>query len=503
MKNKLFKKFKEKLLELYYIGSTIAILNWDRDVFMPVEGSNLRAEKISYLAGLLHEKFLAKDFEKMLKELKKEMDKKNLSPKESAIIKEVWREFEKEKKLPLEFVKELSEICSKAQGVWMKAREKSDFKMFQPYLKKIIKLKKQEAEYIGYKNSPYDALLDVYEPEMTTQEIYTILEDLKNFLIPFIKQIKNSKVKINPKILKGNFPISKQKKFDKLIAKKIGFNFESGRLDVSTHPFTTSFHPSDVRITTRFDKNDLFYSVSSTMHEVGHALYEQGILPENFGTPLGESISLGIHESQSRVWENIIGKNKLFWKYFYPILQKEFSQPFLKVKLEDFYNAINYVKPSLIRTEADEVTYNLHIIMRFEIEKDLIEGKIKVEDLPKIWNSKMKEYFGINVPNDRLGILQDVHWSCGSIGYFPTYSLGNLYSSQFYNAAKKDILNLEKEISSGNFKNLREWFRKNIHIHGKFYSASELVKKVTGEKLNNKYFINYIKNKYSEIYKLS
>jgi len=273
-------------------------------------------------------------------------------------------------------------------------------------------------------------------------------------------------------------------------------------MDISTHPFETSFNPEDVRITTRYRKEDLFYSLSSVIHETGHALYEQGLLSENFGSPLGEAISHGIHESQSRIWEKIVGQNLNFWKYFYPKLKKEFPKPFSDINLEEFYKNINYVKPTLIRTESDEVTYNLHIILRFEIEKDLIEGTIEVEDLPKIWNSKMKEYLGVTVPNDANGVLQDVHWSGGSFGYFPTYTLGNLYSAQIFDAAKKSILNLEKEFAAGKFEHFRQWLRNNIHIHGKTYSANGLIMEITGEELSSKYFVNYIANKYKQIYEL-
>jgi len=303
-------------------------------------------------------------------------------------------------------------------------------------------------------------------------------------------------------MIRGKFPTGKQFDFNRLVAEKMGFDFEAGRLDVSTHPFTTSFNSHDVRITTRFQEDDVVYSLMSTIHESGHAIYDQNIPIENFGNPLGESVSLGIHESQSRMWENIVGRSRYFWEYFYPVLSKKFPTPFSKVSLNNFYKIVNDVKPSLIRTEADEVTYNLHIIMRFEIEKELLDGSIEVEDLPKIWNSKVKEYFGIDVPSDALGVLQDVHWSGGMIGYFPTYTLGNLYAAQFYQAAKKDIANLEEKFSKGEFSQFKQWLNQNIHIHGKLYSADELIKKVTGEKLTSKYFTDYIKDKYSRIYKI-
>lgn len=494
-------KFKEELSEIYHLSAAAAVLHWDQAVNMPPKGGELRAKTLSNLAGILHDKFTSPGFSKLVKAAKKELDAGKLNDEDACIVREVWREFSREKKMPLEFVKELSETTSKAGMIWAEARKKNDFKLFLPHLKKIVELKRKEAELIGYKGSPYNALLDVYEPYMTVEEIEMIFLELKDFLVPLIKKIGKSKVKTK-NILKGEFSIDAQKEINELIARKLGFDFEAGRLDISTHPFTTHFHPGDVRITTRYSKKDPFYSINSTIHEAGHALYEQGIPMENFGSPLGESISLGIHESQSRMWENIIGKSENFWKYFFVKLQKKFPKNLGNVKLADLYKFINAVKPSLIRTEADEVTYNLHIILRFEIEKELIEGSIAVEDLPKIWNDKIKQYFGIKVPNDALGVLQDVHWSEGYFGYFPTYSLGNLYSAQLYAAAKRDILNLDKEVGLGNFYHLREWLRKNIHAHGKMFSASDLIKKVTGESLSAQYFMDYITDKYSKIYEL-
>ncbi len=503
MKEKLFSRFKEELAQIYHIGSALAVLNWDREVYMPPKGVSQRAVTVSNLAGILHQKFISPEFEKILKDVKKEMDRGNLSDEEAGVVREIRRDFERSKKIPTEFIKELAKTCSEAHDVWAKARKKSEFKKFLPYLKKIVELKREEADLVGYDNSPYDALLDVYEPGLETKEASVILDDLKDFLVPFLKKIKKSKVKINPQATKGNFPVEKQIKFNRKVAKDLGFDFNSGRIDVSVHPFATGFHPQDVRVTTRYKKDDLFYSLFGIIHEVGHALYEQGLLPEHFGTPLGEAISLGIHESQSRMWENIVGRGKPFWKYFYPILRKEFPKPFQNLKFEDFYQSINYVEPTPIRVEADEVTYNLHVILRFEIERELVEGSIAVEDLPKIWNDKMKDYLGVRIKNDAEGVLQDVHWSGGAIGYFPTYTLGNIYSAQFYKTAKKEILNLEKEIERCQFGHLREWLKKKIHVHGKLFPADDLVKQVTGEGINASHFIDYLEKKYSDIYKIS
>lgn len=502
MKNKVFKEFREKLLELWHINSALAVLSWDQEVNMPTKGADLRAKTIASLAGLLHQKFVSKDFAKIIKEVKKFYDRSELNRKEAAIFREVWREYSREVKLPSEFVEELAEVCSRSQSVWAKARKESNFEIFQSYLEKIVEMKRREAKLVGYKNSPYDALIDTYEPGMTSEELSVVFYELKIFLVDILKKIKKSKKKIDAKKLKGNFPLDKQEQFNKYVAEKMGFDFEAGRMDISTHPFTTNFHPDDVRITTRYDRSNLLYSVLSTIHETGHALYEQGIKVENFGTPLGESISLGIHESQSRIWEKNIGQSKEFWKYFYPELKKIFPDIFRKIKIDEFYEAINEVKASPIRTEADELTYNLHIILRFEIEKELIEGSIEVKDLPKIWNAKMKEYLGLKISKDSQGVLQDVHWSGGSIGYFPTYTLGNLYAAQLHAKIKKDIPGLEKEIEKGNFENLLAWLRKNIHNHGKLYTADELIRKITGETLSSKYFMDYINSKYGKIYGL-
>lgn len=404
--------------------------------------------------------------------------------------------------MPEDFVKELAETTAKAQTIWAEARAKSDFKTFLPWLEKIIALKKKEAEFVGYKNSPYDALLDYHEPLMTAAKMAEVLNELKNFLVPFVAKIKNSKIKIKPEIIKGRFPLEKQIAFNKKIAKKIGFDFKFGRMDQSVHPFSISFHPSDARITTRYDEENIVYSIGSTIHETGHALYEQGLLVKHFGTPLAESVSYGIHESQSRLWENIIGKSLNFWKYFYPAVKKEFPKPFKNIPLQKFYESINHVQPSLIRTDADEATYNLHIIVRFEIEKEIMENDIDAKKLPEIWNRKVKEYLGVKVPNDRMGILQDVHWSMGGIGYFPTYSLGNLYSAQFYKKMSDDTTDIDEQISQGRFEDIKKWLAENIYLFGKIYTAGELVKKVTGEELNSRYFCDYLEKKYKNIYKI-
>lgn len=493
---------KSRLKEIALFSSASYVLQWDQEVHMPKKAVEYRAKTLSELSALIHQKYLALDRDKLLTLLKENLEKGKYADDEEALILETWRNYEQRTKLPEAHVRELSELTSNAQHHWAEARKQSDFSLFLPWLEKMIFLQKKTAKYLGYKKSPYDALLDVNEPGMTADKASKILNDVKDFLIPFLLKIKKSKIKVDAKKTKGEFPILNQIGFNLFVAKKIGYDLEAGKIDSSTHPFTITFHQTDVRFTTRFKENDALYALGSTIHETGHALYEQGLTEEDFGTPLGEAISLGIHESQSRMWENNIGKSLDFWKYFYPKLQKEFPKPFKKLPMTEFYKIVNKVTPSFIRTEADEVTYNLHIIMRFEIEKELMEGTLEAKNAPKVWNQKMQKYLGVKVPSDRLGILQDVHWSGGLFGYFPTYSFGNLYAAQFYAAMLKDIPDLAKRFARGEFLTAREWLRNKIHVHGKRYTADELVLEVTGESLNSKYFQEYLIAKYSKIYNL-
>ncbi|MBX4187827.1 MAG: carboxypeptidase M32, partial [Candidatus Doudnabacteria bacterium] len=438
----LFAKLKSRLLQISHLSSILALLGWDQGVNLPANASGPRASSIASLSAIVHKKFVEIDSDGLLTKLKTQLDSRKLKGKEAAIVSETWRNFDRSRKIPDELVSEIAETTAKAQSVWVEARKHNNFKLFEPWLSKIVKLKRKEAEYVGYSKSPYDALLDTYEPGMTSDEALRILNDLKDFLVPFIKQIKQSKVKIESRKLKNICPIDQQIAFNEMVVKKLGFDFESGRIDKAVHPFASSLHPYDVRITTRYSEENFMYSLGSVIHEAGHGMYEQGLLPEHFGTPLGESISVGIHESQSRMWENLIGKSLPFWRYFFPLLKKQYTRQLKNISLDEFYSVINNVGNSLIRTESDEVTYNLHVILRFEIEKEMIEGSIEIKDLPEIWNEKIKDYFGLDVPSDSLGVLQDVHWSAGLIGYFPTYSFGNLYSAQFFAAMKRDLRNI-------------------------------------------------------------
>ncbi len=492
----------ERLKELSYLKSTLALLQWDQEVNMPAKGAARRGETMAYLAGLLHDKFLAINSDSCLTDLKHELEAGTLSDTDAAIVREVWREYERETKLPTDFVQELTKHESESTHVWAEARKNNDFARFLPSLERMIALKQREASLVGYTGSPYDALLDTFEPGARTTDVATIFRDLKDFLVPFLAQLQKNKPAIDPNTLNGTFGLAKQQKLNHELARVLGFDFDAGRIDTSTHPFATGITPDDVRITSRYSTTNLFYSVLATLHEVGHALYEQGIESENFGTPLGESISLAIHESQSRMWENMVGRSKPFWQFFYPKLQKTFPKPFATVVFDTFYATLNHVAPSLIRTEADEVTYNLHIIMRFELEKELIEGRLNAKDLPHAWHKKIKEYLGITVPNDSQGVLQDIHWASGLFGYFPTYALGNLYAAQFFATAEQAMPKLEQDMATGNVQPLREWLREHIHLHGKAHTASSLVLTVTGKPLSAQYFKTYIQNKYNDLYSL-
>ncbi len=458
---------------------------------MAPKSGDARAATLGYLSGLHHDKFLALNDGQRLAKLERLL-RDQPKTAQAAVVRDVWRSYAREKKIPKQFVEDFSRLCSESQRAWAKAREASDFKLFLPYLEKVVAMRRKEAELVGYKISPYDALLDTFEPGMTSAVVTALFDDLKAELIPLMKTASKRK---GAKLPKGRFDLKKQEVFNALIAKTLGFDAEAGRLDVSTHPFTIGIHPQDVRITTRYREADPLYSIGSTVHETGHALYEQGLPKAHIGTPLGESASLGVHESQSRLWENMVGKSAGFWKFFLPKLAQTFPE-FKKVKLDDFMTVINHVKASLIRTEADEVSYNLHIIMRFEIEKALIEGTLKPKDVPAVWSAKVKEYLGIEVPNDREGVLQDVHWSGGMIGYFPTYTLGNIFAAQLYAAAQVEIPDLEKQFAKGDFTQLLQWLRKHVHAHGRRFDAQTLMKRATGKDLSSEAFVTYLKTKY-------
>ena len=397
-------------------------------------------------------------------------------------------------------VEEIARQTSLGMETWVQARANSDFALFRNSLQTIIGLQRELAGCLGYQERPYDALLDQYEPGMKSSDLDGLFSKLKTELVPMLERISQNLGRVDDGMLHQHFPAQKQLVFGLELAKKMGFDLNRGRQDQSVHPFCTSFSVHDVRITTRLDETFLPPALFGTLHECGHALYEQGVSPKLERTLLSGGTSLGIHESQSRLWENLVGRSRAFWKFAYPGLQTMFSEEFGECSLESFYRAINRVEPSLIRVEADEVTYNLHIMLRYELEVGLLEETLRAKDLPEAWNSKMRSYLGIVPSSDAMGVLQDVHWSHGLIGYFPTYTLGNLASVQFYNQAKKAIPTLSTEIERGEFSNLLDWLRTHIHRPGRKFLPDELVKQVTGRTLSAEPFIAYLNTKYSEIY---
>jgi carboxypeptidase Taq len=477
--NELLAKYKEIVL----LGNIQGLLGWDTEVNLPVNGSKGRALQSALLTGLIVDRWNDKEFKSLLFKLNKS---KKISLKEKAILRNLNHSAKVYYKVPKKILIKESELTSKAFVVWTKARKENNFNLFAPYLEELLNLSKEISEYLGYKNNPYDALLDLYEPGLTADFCKFIFDKLTPELVNVIKNIKQENLSKN----KTQISTEEQKKLCIFILEKMGYDFNSGRMDIAPHPFETTLGRHDVRITNRYKKDSFIESLTGAMHEGGHALYEQGVNEKFEYTPLDHGVSLGIHESQSRFWENIIGRSQEFAIYF---------ASKVNISSKDLFKLTNYVKPGFIRVEADEVTYNLHIALRFEIENDLINGKIEVKDLPEVWNSKMKKYLGIVPKNNSMGVLQDVHWAHNSFGYFPTYTLGNLYGAQWRTFMKKE-LDINKLVREGNFKPILSWLRKNIHQHGSLYYPEELVKKVTGENLNPDYFLNYIKEKYQIVY---
>ena len=492
----LYTTYCELMQKAADINYASAVLGWDQEVYMPPKGADARGRQLSTLAGQAHEILTGDKLEQVLKEL---AGKDGLNDTEKSNVRISLEDFEKNKKLSPAFVEELSKQTSESFNAWIDARRKNDFSVFAPSLTKMIGLKKQQAGLYGYKAHPYDALLDDYEKGATVAMLDPIFSGIQEQLPPILNKIK-AVPQVDDSFLSRNFPKQQQWDFSLVVLKQMGFDFESGRQDYSEHPFTTSFASNDVRITTRVDENNYNSMLWSCIHEGGHGLYEQGLPYEQYGLPLGSPVSLGIHESQSRFWENCIGRGISFWKFFYPQLQKYFPQRLGNVSLEAFYKAANKVEPSFIRTEADELTYHFHVMIRYEIEKALIEGSLSTKDLPAAWNEMYFKYLGIKPADDKTGVLQDVHWSHGSFGYFPTYTLGSFYAAQFYSKAQEDIAGLLPQVANGELSELLKWLREKVHIHGRRYNSEELCERITGKKLDTSFFIRYIESKYKDIY---
>jgi carboxypeptidase Taq len=446
---------------------------------------------------MLHELLTDKSLVELLEKLSN--SDAELTAKQQRNVTLTLQDVRRKTKLPTDFVIERSKAVSAAYHAWIKARAANDFNLFKTELKEIVRLSRASAELYGYEDHPYDALLDNYEPNAKTADLTVLFKDVREQLVEFVKDVK-AKPQVDNAFLSKFYDKDKQWNFGLELLENMGYDFEAGRQDVSAHPFTISFAPTDVRVTTRIDEHDLGNMIWSCIHEGGHGLYEQGLLMSEYGLPNGEACSLSIHESQARMWENNVGRGKAYWKAHYADLQTTFPENLSKISFDDFYKGINQIAPNAIRTEADELHYHFHVLIRFEIEKALMEGKIEVDDLERVWNEKYKEYLGIEVKDAKNGILQDIHWSHGSIGYFPTYSLGSFYAAQFFAKAKQEIPGLEDQIANGDNSNLLTWLRQNIHEDGRYYTPEDLCIKITGEKLNFKYFMDYAKTKFGAIY---
>lgn len=500
----LFLELKEHSKEIQTYESILSLLHWDLETHMPSGGASARSQQIAQLSKHIHEEKTSKRFKSRLEKLihlsTGTAKVKHLSKPELICLREWRKSFLRDTKLPSSFVEEFSQVTSEATQIWAVAKKDNNFKLFAPFLQRILNLNRKKADILGYTDHPYDPLLQCHEPCMTTQRVGTIFSNLAVELTALLKKIVAAK-QIDNRFLHKKVSDEKQLAIGRNLLAKLPADPTYSRLDLSSHPFSSGIHPHDARITTRLIPQNFMSNIFSVLHEAGHMMYDMGLPCEHWGTPLAEFVSLSIHESQSRWWETLIGRNLPFWRFYYPILQEEYS-PLKKVPLETFYRAINRVAPSYIRVEADEVTYCLHVIVRFEVEKNLIAGTLPLSELPEFWNSKMYELLGIKPRTDTEGCLQDIHWAIGAFGYFPTYALGNLFAAHFFSAFAQEYKDWDQKITSGDLVFVREWLKKNIHHWGRTYDAEELAKKVTGSALSADAYCTYLKKKYTAIYDL-
>ena len=503
--NTTFDKARQHARQTALLQSTLALLEWDQHTKMPAQAAAYRADQITALATQVHARRTDEQFGQWLAELASQTatETENQPPTDTAAtVTGLKRQFDRQSKVPPELASALARSASEGQTAWVTARQNNDFAAFRPYLQTIVDLKREEAAAVGFQDHPYDALIDEYEPGMSTSQVSSVVKSLSEALVPLVASIADSSHKPDASILRRDFPIEAQEVFAKEVSAAIGFDYQRGRLDVTAHPFCTEIGPHDCRLTTRYDRSFFNSAFFGTMHEAGHGIYEQGLQTAEYGLPLGSYCSLGIHESQSRLWENLVGRSRSFWEHYFPIAQQYFSQSLSDVKESEFYEAVNCVRPSLIRVEADEATYNLHIAIRFELERDLISDNLPLADLPAAWNEKYQQYLGVASETNADGVLQDVHWSAGLFGYFPTYLLGNLYASQFFEAAERDLGELQSGFSEGHFTPLKTWLNQTVHSQGQRFDGPRLGKHVTGKELSHDQLLAHLKSKYQAIYRL-
>jgi carboxypeptidase Taq len=495
-------QLRARLAEISDLNHVSALIEWDQRTYMPPGGSAARAEQSATLQKIVHEMFIADETGRLLNAAANEASRLEPDSDDARLVSVTRRDYEKLRKVPAELVAEIARVTGQAVDVWTEARAASDWRPFSPYLARIIDLQRRLADALGYSDRMYDALLDKFEPDMQTAQVKAVFDTIKPDLISLVKAIAAKGNVVRDEVLHREYDEQQQWDFGLEVIKRYGYDFKRGRQDRSVHPFTISFSINDVRITTRVDRHFLSPALFGTLHETGHAMYEQGISQGLERTPLADGASLGMHESQSRMWENLVGRSRPFWKFFFPILRELFPAQLADQTAESIYRAANKVSPSFIRVEADEVTYGLHIMLRFEMENDLLDGRVKPAEVPEAWNAKMQESLGITPSTTALGALQDIHWSSGLIGYFPTYQLGNLMSLQLWDKINADIPDLMNQIEQGEFAALLGWLRANLHQHGRKFTSSELLQRIAGRGLNPAPYLKYLKAKYGEIYDL-
>ena len=495
-------QLRQILAEVTDLNRAALVLEWDQETYMPPGGVQGRAEQLATLLRLSHVMFTGADVGRLLDALEDELSSAPFDSDEASIVRVTRRDYDQARKLPPDLVAEIARAGSVARPVWEKARRDEDFNLFAPYLAKNVELNRRIADALGYRDRPYDALIDRSEPGMSTKQLTAIFAELKEAIVPLVAGIARHADAVDDSVLYRGFDPDLQVSYALDVVKRLGYDLERGRQDISTHPFSTGFGPGDVRITTRVSRDFFNECLFGSIHESGHAMYNQGMSAEIDRTPLWDGASPGVHESQSRLWENLVGRSLPFWRHFYPSLRKAFPEPLTGVDEEAFYRAVNRSHPSFIRVEADEVTYNLHVLLRFELENELLEGKLEVKDVPEAWNARFKSYVGLDVPNDREGALQDIHWSFVSFGIFPGYTIGNLVSAQLMEKIRADIPDLDAQVEKGQFAALLGWLRKNVHRHGRKFTPDELLERATGKPLTAAPWIAYVRKKFGALYGL-
>lgn len=499
---KKLEELREQLGVVADLQAATGVLDWDQRTYMPWGGAQGRAMQLSTLSRLAHERFVSDEMGTALFVAESEVADLDPDSDQARLVRKTRRDFDKARKVPPEWVGEFSRITALAHQAWEKARAEADFPQFQAHLERIVELRRQYVDFFAPYDHIYDPLLDDFEPGMKTAQVKAVFDELRPHQIELVQDIAERGAPVDDSAIRQPFDEQKQWDFGMEVARAIGYDFERGRQDRSVHPFTAGFGTGDVRITTRFDRNFFNTGLFSTMHEAGHGVYDQGVNADFNRTPLGEPASLAVHESQSRLWENLVGRSRPFWVAFYPRLQEFFPSQLGDVDLETFYRAINKVERSFIRVEADEATYNLHIMLRFELEIELMEGAVAVAELPEAWNSKFEQFLGLTPPDDAQGVLQDIHWSDGYIGYFPTYALGNLIASQLWAKIEGDLPDLQRQIERGEYGDLLGWLREHVHRHGGKFEPVELLSAVTGSGLTAQPYVHYLREKFGEIYDL-